>query len=157
MRVRSITKKNTIRRPGLKLVQIALFQDEAFASKHPEETYFGWLSKMQVIRSLLHESSKENAIGDMASCVDHLGPISPRSLVLIEHRPSYLNKGLILALNNSILLGDIRREKLMLEAQRSTKGFKTSILDFFAIITANCSYGILRELILQPKNQIPSM
>jgi hypothetical protein len=77
--------------------------------------------------------------------------------VLIEHRPSHLNKGLILALNNTILLGDIRRGKLMLEAQRSTKGFKMSILEFCAIITANCSHGILRELILQPKNQIPSM
>jgi hypothetical protein len=34
MRVRSTTKKNTVGRPRLELVQIALFQDEAFASKH---------------------------------------------------------------------------------------------------------------------------
>ena len=77
--------------------------------------------------------------------------------MLIEHHPSHLNKVLILALNNTILLGDIRRGKLMLEAQRSTKGFKMSILEFYAIVTANCSHGILRELILQPKNQILSM
>ena len=96
-------------------------------------------------------------IGDMASCVDRLGPISPRSPVLIEHRPSHLNKGLIIALYNTILLGDIRRGKLMLVAQRSTKGFKISILEFYAIVTANCSHGILRELILQLKNQILSM
>jgi hypothetical protein len=44
----------------------------------------------------------------------------------------------------------------MLEAQRSTKGFKMSILEFCAIVTMNHSHGILRELILQPKNQIPS-
>ena len=130
MRVRSITKKNTVGRPGLKLVQITLFQDEAFASKHLEVTYRQWSSESQLIRSLLHESLKENAIGDMASCVDRLGPISPRSPVLIEHRPSHLNKGPILALNNTILLGDIRRGKLMLEAQRSTKDFKMSILEF---------------------------
>ena len=80
----------------------------------------------------------------MASCVDHLGPISPRSPVLIEHCPSHLNKGPILVLNNAILLWDIRRGKLMLVAQRSTKGFKISILEFYAIVTVNRSHGILR-------------
>ena len=69
--------------------------------------------------------------------------------MLIEHRPSHLNKGPILALNNAILLRDIRRGKLMLEAQRSTKGLKMSILEFCAIVTVNRSHGILRELILQ--------
>jgi hypothetical protein len=77
--------------------------------------------------------------------------------MLIEHRPSHLNKGPILALNNTILLRDIGRGKLMLKAQRSTKGFKVSILKLCAIVTANRSHGILRELILQPKNQISNM
>jgi hypothetical protein len=77
--------------------------------------------------------------------------------MLIEHRPGHLNKGPILALNNIILLRNIRRGKLMLEAQRSTKGFKMSILELCAIIIVNRSYDILRKLILQPKNQIPSM
>jgi hypothetical protein len=62
MRVRSITKKNTIGRPRLKLVQITLFQDEAFAAKQPEMAYLGWSSESQLIRSLRHESSKENMI-----------------------------------------------------------------------------------------------
>jgi hypothetical protein len=148
MRVRSVTKKNTIGRPRLKLVQINLFEDEAFAPKHPEVTYLGWSSKSQLIRSLLHESSKKNVIGDIASCVDRLDPISPRSHVLIEHRPSHLNKGPILALNNTILLWDIRRGKLMFEVQISIKGFKISILEFYAIVTMNRSHGILRKLIL---------
>jgi hypothetical protein len=77
--------------------------------------------------------------------------------MLIEHHPSHLNKGPILVLNNTILLRNIRREKLVLEAQRSTTGFKMSILEFCAIVTTNRSHGILRELILQSKNQIPSM
>jgi hypothetical protein len=93
----------------------------------------------------------------MARGVDRFSPISPRSPMLIKHCPGHLNKGLILVLNNTILLRDIRREKLMLEAQRSTKGFKMSILELCAIVTANHSHGILRELILQPKNQILSM
>jgi hypothetical protein len=93
----------------------------------------------------------------MASGVDRFSPISPRSPVLIEHCPSHLNKGLILALNNTILLGDIRREKLMLETQRRAEGFKMSVIDFSVIVTMNRSYGIIRELILPPKNQISSL
>jgi hypothetical protein len=93
----------------------------------------------------------------MARGVDRFGPISPRNPMLIEHHPGHLNKGSILALNNTILLRDIRREKLMLEAQRNTKGFKMSILEFCAIVTTNRSHGILRELILLPTNHIPSM
>ena len=77
--------------------------------------------------------------------------------MLIGHCLSHLNQSPILALNNTILLGDIGRGKLMLKAQRSTKGFKMSILELSAIVTANRSHGILRELILQPKNQIMSM
>jgi hypothetical protein len=54
--------------------------------------------------------------------------------MLIEHCPGHLNKAPILTLNNTILLRDIRRGKLMLKAQRSTKGFKISILEFYAIV-----------------------
>jgi hypothetical protein len=93
----------------------------------------------------------------MAHGVDRFGPISPRSPMLIEHRLGHLNKGLTLVLNNTILLRDIRRGKLMLKVQRSTKGFKMSILEFCAIVTVNRSHGILRELILQPNNQILSI
>jgi hypothetical protein len=77
--------------------------------------------------------------------------------MLIEHRPSHLNKGLILAFNNTILLRHIHREKLMLKSQRSTKGLEMSILEFCAIVTVNRSHGIFGKLILQPKNQILSM
>jgi hypothetical protein len=63
--------------------------------------------------------------------------------MLIEHCPSHLNKGPILTLNNIILLGDIRRGKLMLKTQKSTKGFKMSILELCAIVTMNYNHGIL--------------
>jgi hypothetical protein len=119
--------------------------------------YLGWSSESQLIRGLLQESSKENAIGNMTHDLDHFGPISPTSPILIEHHPGHLNKGPILALNYTILLRDIERGKLMLEAQRSIKGFKMSILELCAIVTVNCSHGTLRELILQSKYQIPSM
>jgi hypothetical protein len=68
--------------------------------------------------------------------------------MLIEHRPGHLNKGPIFALNNTILLGNIRRGKLVLEAQRSTEGIKLSVFEFCAIVTAYSSHGILRQLSL---------
>jgi hypothetical protein len=88
----------------------------------------------------------------MACSVDRFSLVSPSSPMLIEHHPSHLNKGPILMINKTILLRDIRRGRLMLKTQRSTKGFKMSILEFCAIVTANRSHRILRELILQLKN-----
>jgi hypothetical protein len=77
--------------------------------------------------------------------------------MLIKHHLGHFNKGLILVFNNVILPRHIRRGELMLESQRSTKGPKMSILESCSIVTVNNSHGILRELILQPKNQISSM
>jgi hypothetical protein len=62
--------------------------------------------------------------------------------MLIEHHPSHLNKDLILAFNNTILLRHIQSGKLMFEFQRSTKGLKMSILEFRVIITTKRSHGI---------------
>jgi hypothetical protein len=93
----------------------------------------------------------------MAGIVDRFDPKMLRSPMLIEHHPSHINKDLILAFNNAILPRHIRRGKLMLESQRSTKGLKMSILELCAIVTTNHSHGIFGKLILQPKNQISSM
>jgi hypothetical protein len=120
-------------------------------------TDLGWPSKSQLIRSFVQKSLKEDAIGHKASSVDRFGPKMPRSPMLIKHRPSHLNKGPIFASNNTILLGHIRRGKLMLEYQRSTKGCKLSIFELCAIVTAYSSHGIFRKLILELKNQISSM
>jgi hypothetical protein len=152
-----ITQKNPIRRPGLKLVQIILFQHKASATKYREMADLGWSSKLQLIRSFVQKSPKKDMIGHMASSVDRFGPKTHRSPMLIKHRPGQLNKGPIFAFNNTILLGHIRRGKLMLKSQRSTKGCNFSIFEFCAIVTMYSSHGIFRKLILQPKNQISSM
>jgi hypothetical protein len=120
-------------------------------------TDLGWPSKSQLIRSFVQKSPKKDVIGYMASSVDRFDPKMPRSPMLIKHRPGHINKGLIFAFNNTILLGQIQRGKLMLESQRSTKGCKLSIFEFYAIVTVYRSHGIFRKLILQPKNQISSM
>jgi len=68
--------------------------------------------------------------------------------MLIEHRPGHLNNGPIFALNNTILMGNIRRGKLVLKTQRSTKGIKLGVFELCAIVTAYSSHGILRQLSL---------
>jgi hypothetical protein len=68
--------------------------------------------------------------------------------MLIEHRPSHLNKGPILALNNTVLLRDIRRGELVLKTQRRAKVIKLRVLEFCAIVTAYSSHGILWQLSL---------
>jgi hypothetical protein len=82
-----------------------MFQHKASAAKHPEMANIGCPSKSQLIRSLVHKSTKKYAIGHMADNVDRFGPKSPRSPMLIEHHSSHLNKDLILVFNNVILLG----------------------------------------------------
>jgi hypothetical protein len=117
----------------------------------------GWPSKSQIIRSFVQKSTKKDVIGHMVDNVDRFGHKTPRSPMLIEHRPNHLNKGPIIVFNNAILLRHIWWGKLMLESQRSTKGLKMSILEFCAIVTVNRSHGIFGKLILQRKNQISSM
>jgi hypothetical protein len=68
--------------------------------------------------------------------------------MLIEHRPGHFNQGPILALNNTVLLRDIRREKLVLKTQRRAEGIKLRVLEFRAIVTIDSSYGILGQLSL---------
>jgi hypothetical protein len=83
----------------------------------------GWLSKSQLICSLVQESSKKDTVQHMAGSVDCIGSKTPRSSMLVEHRPAHLNKGPILTLNNAILL-HIQRGKKMLKSQKSTIGVK---------------------------------
>jgi hypothetical protein len=68
--------------------------------------------------------------------------------MLIGHRPGHFNQGPILALNNTILLRNIRQGKLVLKTQRRTKGIKLRVLKFRAIVSADSSHGILGQLSL---------
>jgi hypothetical protein len=66
--------------------------------------------------------------------------------MLIKHHPGHLNKVLILACNNVILLRHIRREKMMLKSHRRTKGLKMSTFEFYTIVTTYSSHGIREKL-----------
>jgi hypothetical protein len=70
--------------------------------------------------------------------------------MLINHRPSHLTPGSIFPFHNTILGRRIRTQKLVFQTQVMEKGFKMTVSELRAIVTADCSYGISVPLILQP-------
>jgi hypothetical protein len=110
----------------------------------------------ELIARLVQEGPEKDPVPNMASGIHRLSPISSRSPMLIEHRPSHLTKGTIFPLNLTILTSHIGRRKLMFETQIMTKGFEMRVFKFTAILTMNSSNSISMSLILQPQDQIPT-
>jgi hypothetical protein len=131
--MRCITEKNAVRRARLKLIKISFFQHKTPATKNSEMVNTGLASKSQLIRSLVHESTQENAVGHITSGVNRLSPVLPRSPMLIEHRPSHLHQHPILPLYNPILLWSVGRRILVFKTLITAKGVKTSVFEFCAI------------------------
>jgi hypothetical protein len=114
-RMTSITQENPIGGPRLKLLKPTLLENKALTTKSPEVAH-SWCSPMhELITRLVQEGPKKNPVPNMASGIHRLSPISPRSPMLIEHRPSHLTKGMVFPLNHTILTSHIGRRKLMFE------------------------------------------
>jgi hypothetical protein len=96
----------------------------------------------KLIARLVQEGPQKNPVPNMESGIHRLSPISPRSPMLIKHRPSHLTKGTIFPFNHTILTSQIGRRKLMFETQITTKGFKTRVFKFTAIVSTNSSNNI---------------
>src|SRR4029079_6901511 len=112
------------------------------AIENSEMVNTGLASKLQLIRSPVHESTQENVVGHVTSGVNRLNPVFARSPMLIEHRPRYLNQRPILPLYNSILLWSVGRRILVFKPLITAKCVETSVFEFCAIITANRSHGL---------------
>src|SRR6185437_2856141 len=140
--MRCITEKNAVRRARLKLIKISFFQHKTPATENSEMVNTGLASKSKLIRSLVHENTQENAVGHITSGINHLSQVLSRSPMLIEHRPCHLNQRPILPFYNSILLWSIGGRVLVFKSLITAKGVKTSVFEFCAIITANCSHGL---------------
>src|SRR5579883_2008901 len=138
----------------LKFVKVALLQNETLATENSKMADFWSPAHHKLIRGLFQESSQEDSICNIASSVNSFGPIAPRSPMLIEHRPGHLNKGPIFALNYSILWRNIWRGVLVFKTVITAEIVKTRVFEFCAIVTANRSHGIFRQLVLQSQNQI---
>jgi hypothetical protein len=106
----------------------------------------------ELIERLVQEGPEKNPIANMAGGIHRLSPISPRSPMLIEHRPSHLTKGMIFPFHHTILTSHIGRRKLMFETQITAKDFGTRVFKLCAIVATNSSNNISTTLIIQPKD-----
>jgi hypothetical protein len=106
----------------------------------------------KLIARLVQEGPQKNPVPNMASGIHRFRPISPRSPMLIKHRPSHLTNGKIFPLNHTILTSHVGRRKLMFETQIMKKSFKMRVLKFTAIVATNISNSISMSLVLQPQD-----
>jgi hypothetical protein len=75
----------------LKLVQIAMLQYKALATKMPEMRDRQLASKAKLKGDQIQDRAQENLIRDITCSADSIDPKSYRSLMLIEYRPCHLN------------------------------------------------------------------
>jgi chemotaxis receptor (MCP) glutamine deamidase CheD len=129
-----------------------LLENEAPTTKIPEMAHYGCSPMHKLIARLVQEGPQKNPLPNMASGIHHFRPISPRSPMLIKHRPSHLTKGTIIPLNHTILTSHIGRRKLMFETQITTKSFKMRVFKFTAIVATNSSNNISMSLVHQPQD-----
>jgi hypothetical protein len=120
----SITQENPIGGPRLKLIKPTLLENETPTAKSPEMAHSRCLPVHELISRLVQEGPQKNPVPNMASGIHRFRPISSRSPMPVEHRPSHLTKGTIFPLNYIILTSHIGRRKLMFETQITTKGFE---------------------------------
>jgi hypothetical protein len=151
-RMTSITQENPIRKPRLKLVKPTLFENEAPTTKSREMANSRCSPVHGLIARLVQEGPQKIPVPNMASGIHRLRPISPRSPLLIEHRPSHVTKGTIFLLNHTIITSHIGRRKLMFETQITSKGFEMRVFKFTAIFTTNSSNRISMSLVLRPQD-----
>jgi hypothetical protein len=106
-RMISITKKNAIGGPCLKLIKLTLLENKAPTTKSPKMVHSRCSPMHGLIARLFQESSKKNLIPHMAHGIHRLSPIFPRRPMLIEHHPSHLRKGTVVPLYHTILTSNI--------------------------------------------------
>jgi hypothetical protein len=72
------------------------------------------------------------------------------SAMLIEHRPSHLNKSAVLSFHDSILLRNTRGRELLINTVLKAKMIKRGIPELGPIVTAN-GFQAVGMLIVQPQ------
>jgi hypothetical protein len=138
-RVKCITKKNTIDRPSVELVQLLPFlKDKAFATKDMEVTHHGCATVHQLVAGFLLVDSEVDPVRNIARGMNRLSPGPSRSPMLIEHRPSHLTKGSVFPFHHAILGRRIRTAKLVFKTQVMAKGFEMRVSKFRAIVRTMC-------------------
>ena len=71
--------------------------------------------------------------------------------MLIEHRPSHLNKRAVLAFHNAVLWGSIWRRQLMVQTMVTTEVVHARVPKFCPIIRPYSPYSAM-TLVVQPQD-----
>jgi hypothetical protein len=100
----------------------------------------------------MQNRAQEDPIRNIASSANSIGPKVPRSPMLIEYRPSHINKSAVLSFYDSILLRNVRGEKLLINPMLKAKLIKRGISKLSLIVTAN-GFQAVGMLIIQPQSQ----
>jgi hypothetical protein len=125
----SLTQENSIGGLRLKLIKPTLLENKAPTTKSFEMAHSRCSPMNELITRLVQEGMKKNPVPNMTRGIHRLSPISPRTPMLIEHRPSHLTKGTIFPLNHAILTSHIGRRKLMFETQSRQNVLKEEFLN----------------------------
>jgi hypothetical protein len=88
--MRGGSKQNAIKRAGLKLIKIVMFQNKAFAAKRPKVRDRTLATKAKIKGGQMQNQAQEDLIRNIASGANRISPKVPRSSMLIEHHPSHL-------------------------------------------------------------------
>ena len=79
-------------------------------------------------------SSEKNVVGDIAGRVHCFSPKLARSSMLIEHRPSHLNKRAVLSFHNAVLRGSIWRRELVVQTVITAEVVHTRVSELSSVI-----------------------
>jgi hypothetical protein len=133
----NITQENPIGGHQLKLIKPTLLENKTLTTKSPKMAHSRCSPVHELIARLVQEGPQKNLVPNIASGIHRFRPISSRSPMLVDYRPSHLTKRTIFPLNYPILTSHIGRRKLMFETQIMTKGFEMRVFKFTAIIAMN--------------------
>jgi hypothetical protein len=104
----------------------------------------------------MQNRAQEDLIRNIASSAYSIGPKTPRSPMLVEHRPSHLNYSVVLSFHDSILLRSARGGKLLIDPILKAKLIKRDISELSFNVTAN-DFQAVGTLIVQPQSQKPKV
>jgi hypothetical protein len=110
------------------------------------------VTKAKLKGSQMQNQSQKDLFRNIASSADSISSKTPKSPMLIEHRPSHLNKSVILSFHDSILLRNAWGEKLLINPMLKTKLIKRGISELSPIVTVN-DFQVVGMLIVQHQSQ----
>src|SRR3954463_10350319 len=111
--------------------------DPASCSKYSQVAYIRLLASEELIGCFVQKLMDINTVDDVACCINSFRPELSWCFVFVQHRPSHLNEGSVLALYDAILLRCVRSRQLMSDSHCIQIKIKSGVLEFSAVVTSD--------------------